>query len=185
MLITCVERWTIVKKYLRQELIKELKNQNKQEKARYDRLLIDNLRVSSIYQKATKIALYMAFDFEFATDLLIEVAQKDQKSLFIPKTYPHGKMIFVAYDPDQLQKTAFGLMEPIANQAVEKSTLDLIVVPGLGFRPDGYRLGFGGGYYDRYLSDYKGETVSLIYPCQQVNFEVDSYDIPVRKVLLP
>ena len=92
-------------------------------------------------------------------------------------------MIFVDYDPDNLVATSFGLMEPASDLAVEKSEIDLIHVPGVVFNAEGYRIGYGAGYYDRYLSDFEGETVSTVYPCQKHDFQPDSYDIPVKEVV--
>ena len=58
-------------------------------------------------------------------------------------------------------------------------------VPGLCFMKNGYRLGYGGGYYDRYLQNYKGMTVSLAFSDQVVDsLPVESFDIPVEKIVL-
>ena len=94
-------------------------------------------------------------------------------------------MEFVAYDPQKLKQTSFGLLEPEeGSQAIDQSEIDLIHVPGVAFQKDGYRLGYGGGYYDRYLADFDGATVSTIYACQEVDFSPASHDIPVQEVLV-
>ena len=87
------------------------------------------------------------------------------------------------YDPDNLVATSFGLMEPASDLAVEKSEIDLIHVPGVVFNAEGYRIGYGAGYYDRYLSDFEGETVSTVYPCQEMDFIPYSHDIAVREII--
>ena len=92
-------------------------------------------------------------------------------------------MIFVDYDPDNLVATSFGLMDPASDMAVEKSEIDLIHVPGVVINAEGYRIGYGAGYYDRYLSDFEGETVSTVYPCQEMDFIPYSHDIAVREVI--
>ena len=59
---------------------------------------------------------------------------------------------------------------------------DVIHVPGVGFNPAGFRIGYGGGYYDRYLADYDGHTVSTIYEFQKVEFQADCHDMAVKEV---
>ena len=93
-------------------------------------------------------------------------------------------MIFVVYDEADLQITKFGLKEPRSEEALEKSAIDLIHVPGLAFNNEGYRIGFGAGYYDQYLADFQGDTVSTIYSFQKFTFEPSFFDIPVKEVLV-
>ena len=168
---------------LRKSIIAYLKNQDKAEKALKDQALLDDLLATKAYKDAKTIATYLAFDFEYNTELLIKQAQKDGKTILVPKTYPKGKMIFCVYNPQQLVKTKFGLWEPVDDVAVEKSDIDLIHVPGVGFNQDGFRIGYGAGYYDRYLTDYSGQTISTIYDCQKADFQPYSHDVAVMEVL--
>ena len=71
---------------------------------------------------------------------------------------------------DQLESVYFGLLEPIESKTkkVEPKEIDLMIVPGLGFDKDGFRLGVGGGYYDRFLQNYNGNTLSLAFQEQMV-----------------
>ena len=86
----------------------------------------------------------------------------------------------------QLEVVYYGLQEPVEEQtsAVIHNEIDLLFVPGLSFETKGYRLGHGGGYYDRYLAQYQGETVSLAFPVQVVDeIPVEPFDIPVQKIV--
>ena len=98
--------------------------------------------------------------------------------------YQEAKVI-VVYDPQQLVKTSFGLLEPQGDlEVVDASQIDLIHVPGLAFTTEGYRIGYGGGYYDRYLEHFAGHTLSTIYPCQIKDFIPENHDIPVQEELI-
>ncbi|MGV3011761.1 5-formyltetrahydrofolate cyclo-ligase [Streptococcus thoraltensis] len=175
----------MTKKELRKEMILKMKNFSKNilQKDRADAMLLEKLVSTTSYQNAKIVATYLSMVNEFNTNLFISQAIKDKKTVVIPKTYPNGKMIFVKYDKNQLQKTSFGLLEPISDLEVKKSEIDFIHVPGVVFSPDGYRIGYGAGYFDRYLADYTGDTISTIYPFQLQDFKKEPFDIPVRKLL--
>ena len=174
-----------MKKALRKQVLQELKSLSAEEKEVMDAWLTEQLLLHPFYKEAKAIATYLSFPHEFQTARLIEQAQKDGKTLLIPKTYPYGKMDFVLYEPEKLERNSFGLLEPQGKTIVfEPSQIDLIHVPGLAFNPSSYRIGYGGGYYDRYLEHFPGPTISTIYPCQIQNFQPEHYDIPVEEVLI-
>ena len=114
---------------------------------------------------------------------LIDQAQADGKRVLVPKVIGPGQMVFLPYDPEHLQESYFGVLEPSRGQVFSKEAIDLIHVPGLAFNAKGYRIGHGGGYYDRYLADYQGATVSTIYDFQQAIFKEEDHDIPVQEVI--
>ena len=174
-----------MKSELRKQVLQEMKVIPQKQKNTMDRALTDRLLHHPFYQEAKVIATYLSFPHEFQTQELIEQALKDGKKVLIPKTYPQGRMEFVVYDPQQLVKTSFGLLEPQGNlEVVEPSQIDLIHVPGLAFTREGYRIGYGGGYYDRYLEHFAGHGLSTIYPCQVQEFNSEEHDIPVQEVLI-
>ena len=174
-----------MKSELRKQVLQEMKVIPQKQKNTMDRALTDRLLHHPFYQEAKVIATYLSFPHEFQTQELIEQALKDGKKVLIPKTYPQGRMEFVVYDPQQLVKISFGLLEPQGNlEVVDASQIDLIHVPGLAFTREGYRIGYGGGYYDRYLENFAGHSLSTIYPCQIQNFNSEDHDIPVQEVLI-
>ena len=174
-----------MKAELRKKILQEMKVLSQEQKQAMDRDLTERFLQHPFYQKAKTIATYLSFPHEFQTQELIEQALKDDKKVLIPKTYPKGRMEFVVYDPQQLAKTSFGLLEPQGDlEVVEPSQIDLIHVPGLAFTKEGYRIGYGGGYYDRYLENFGGHSLSTIYPCQIHNFNSEDHDIPVQEVLI-
>ena len=174
-----------MKSELRKQVLQEMKALPREQKQFIDQALTERLLQHPFYQEAKIIATYLSFSHEFQTQELIEQALKDGKKVLIPKTYPKGRMDFVVYDPKQLVKTSFGLLEPQGDlEVVDASQIDLIHVPGLAFTTEGYRIGYGGGYYDRYLEHFPGHTLSTVYPCQIQDFSPENHDIPVQEVLI-
>ncbi len=174
-----------MKSELRKQVLHEMKAISQEQKQFIDQALTEQLLQHPFYQEAKIIATYLSFPHEFQTQELIERALKDGKKVLIPKTYPKGRMDFVVYNLQQLVKTSFGLLEPQGNlEVVDASQIDLIHVPGLAFTTEGYRIGYGGGYYDRYLKHFSGHTLSTIYPCQIKDFIPENHDIPVQEVLI-
>ena len=174
-----------MKAELRKQVLQEMKALPRQQKQAIDQALTELLLQHPFYQEAKVIATYLSFPHEFQTQELIEQALKDGKKVLIPKTYPKGRMDFVVYDPQQLVKTSFGLLEPQGNlEVMDASQIDLIHVPGLVFTTEGYRIGYGGGYYDRYLEQFSGHTLSTVYRYQVQDFIPEKHDIPVQEVLI-
>ena len=174
-----------MKAELRKQVLQEMKAISQEQKQAMDQALTDQFLKHPFYQEAKVIATYLSFPHEFQTQELIEQALKDGKKVLIPKTYPKGRMDFVVYDPQQLVKTSFGLLEPQGDlEVVDASQIDLIHVPGLAFTTKGYRIGYGGGYYDRYLEHFSGHTLSTVYDYQVQDFIPANHDIPVQEVLI-
>ena len=174
-----------MKKTLRKETIAAMKELPESVKIQADEQLTQRLLELPAFQEAKTLATYLSMGHEFSTASLIQAALQDGKRVCVPRTYPQGRMEFVEYDPDILEKTRFGLLEPNEKgKLVDKAEIDLIHVPGLVFQSKGYRIGYGGGYYDRYLADFAGKTVSTIYSIQQGDFQPEAFDQAVQEVLV-
>lgn len=174
-----------MKSELRKQVLQKMKSLPQEEKMRIDQELTTRFLLHPFYKKAEVIATYLSFPHEYQTQCLIEHAVQDGKKVLIPKTYPKGKMDFVVYNPQQLVRTSFGLLEPEGELlVVDPFQIDLIHVPGLVYTTEGHRIGYGGGYYDRYLTAYKGHTLSTLYPFQIQEFIPDDHDVPVQEVLM-
>ena len=88
-------------------------------------------------------------------------------------------------DLSGIAKGSFGIPEPVADEPVANDPKALILMPGLAFDREGHRIGYGGGYYDKYLNAQPGHpTVALCYAFQmQSHLETEEFDIPVDLVL--
>ena len=174
-----------MKKTLRKETIAAMKELPQSVKAEADSQLTQRFIQLPAFQEAQTLATYLSMGHEFSTASLIQAALQSGKRVCVPRTYPQGRMEFVEYDPNILEKTRFGLLEPNeTGKVVDQSKIDLIHVPGVVFQSKGYRIGDGGGYYDRDLADFTGKTVSTIYSIQQKDFQPDTFDQAVQEVLV-
>ena len=172
-----------MKESIRTALLQALDLQDREQKVRKDRDMTALILAHPSYQAAQTIATYLPMDHEFDSYGLIEAAQAAGKRVLVPKVVGPGQMVFLPYDPNQLVESYFGVLEPRSGQAVDKADIDLIHVPGVAFNDRGYRIGHGGGYYDRYLADYPGATISTIYDFQRKEFSEENHDIPVQEVI--
>lgn len=150
-------------------------------KKQYEYQMRDQLWKSTSYQQARTLAIYWPLAGEFDTRPVINQALKEGKEVLLPVVQPQQHMIFAPYGP---LVNRHGIMEPQEIKEVVKANIDLIIVPGLCFDAKGYRIGYGGGYYDRYLADYAQYTASFVFPYQQVeNLPVDDFDRPIQQLI--
>lgn len=85
--------------------------------------------------------------------------------------------------PD-LEEAGNGIREPVSAETVPRNDIDIAVVPGIAFDRDGNRIGYGGGYYDRFLSDFTGYTIGVTYSdFLRDELPTDTWDVPVDTVL--
>lgn len=101
---------------------------------------------------------------------------------------PHRQMAFLPFTSrEDLVVSSFGLSEPVYNEDLVNQEPDLVIVPGLAFAKDSnYRVGFGGGYYDRFLAKYPGKTVALVPSAmnfETADWEVEDHDIKIQHLI--
>ncbi|ELK46214.1 5-formyltetrahydrofolate cyclo-ligase [Halobacillus sp. ACCC02827] len=148
----------------------------------------ENLFRSSLWKTADVIGVTLSQAHEWSTKGIIEEGWRDDKTIVIPKCFPDTKQMafYRLEDYDQLEKVYFGLLEPDPERAemVDKMQIDLLLVPGLLYDAEGYRIGYGGGYYDRFLEDFRGTTMMMAAEMQQQErLPIESYDQPVHYIL--
>ncbi|WP_340001904.1 5-formyltetrahydrofolate cyclo-ligase [Oceanobacillus sp. FSL K6-0127] len=173
---------------LRKEAIDRLKKIAMHEKKKIEDQLKERLLSSELWKNANTIGMTIAQDFEWATGSIIEAGWKQNKRIVVPKCIPVDKQLhFYAINTfNQLESVYFDLLEPIPDRKrfVAKKDIDLLIVPGILFDKHGYRIGFGGGYYDRFLVDFNQKTVSLCSDEQLVDhIPKEKHDLPVQYVI--
>jgi 5-formyltetrahydrofolate cyclo-ligase len=115
-------------------------------------------------ERAGRIALYAALPYELPTRHLFDVVIEKCGAALLPRTVdPLGLEFFAVERWEALRPGAFGVLEPPADgAAVRLGPGDVVVVPGVAFDPDGYRLGHGKGYYDRAFAAELGDSPTLV-----------------------
>ncbi len=138
--------------------------------------------ISPAYRDAKQVLVYMARPYEIATSMIIFAALANHKEVGLPVCLDDGRMVFRRItDLSELRPGRFGILEP-AEDSTEliPDSGTLCVCPALCCDMQGCRLGFGGGYYDRYLADFDGVKAALCYSDSVIPaIERDEFDIPV------
>ena len=175
------------KKKVRKEIKTSLEQLTDEQRVDYTKQISRQLFNLSEWKKAKIIGITISIPPEVPTLHIIEQAWREGKEVAIPKCNPENKtMQFKKITSfEQLESVYSGLLEPVEHTLkVMPDEINLLIVPGLAFTRDGYRLGFGGGYYDRFLSGYNGSTVSLAFECQLMDkVPTELHDIPVHQVV--
>lgn len=139
------------------------------------------------YVKAETIMIYLSFGSEINTWPLLEQAWQDGKTVVVPKVQKYPKEIIAVQinSRNDLKPGFWGIYEPLVNEEFDPGSIDIVVVPGLAFDQAGYRLGYGGGYYDRFLPQVYGYQVGLCYPDFYQEIPLMPWDQKVDQVLVP
>lgn len=137
------------------------------------------------YRSARSIYGYLPFNQEVRTRPILEQALRDGKRVALPKCFGKEMRFIWVEGFDHLEVSAFGAPQPAADGPAADDSSALVLMPGLVFDRAGNRVGYGGGFYDRFLArEPLHSTVALCYDFQLVErLECDEFDIPVDLVL--
>lgn len=137
------------------------------------------------YKQAKTIYGYLPYNQEVRTVPMLEQAMKDGKRVAVPKCYGDEMRFIYMDDLSKVEKGYANIPEPIADDPVADDKTALVLMPGMAFTKDGKRMGYGGGFYDKFLaSEPDHPTVALCYDFQMVeDLPTEDYDIPVDCVL--
>ncbi|MBU8879386.1 5-formyltetrahydrofolate cyclo-ligase [Bacillus sp. FJAT-29790] len=176
------------KQISRKQMIEKLASITKPHYEHRSYRIAQSLYGDPFWKEASIVGITLSNHPEVDTYQIIRKAWEEGKQVVIPKCLPKSReMVFRTLNQfDQLESVYSGLFEPIeaVTKEVTADEIDLLIVPGLAFTEAGYRLGFGGGYYDRYLTRYKGHTLTLAFQTQIVSeLPLEGHDIPVQKII--
>ena len=141
--------------------------------------------VTEAYRMAKTIYGYMPYNQEVRTVPMLEQALRDGKKVAVPKCYGDEMKFIYLDDLTKVAKGYAGIPEPIADEPVAHDETALVLMPGLAFDPQGHRIGYGGGFYDKFLSrEPNHPTLALCYDFQMLpHLDTEEHDIPVDVVL--
>ncbi len=165
------------KKSLRNRLLE------KRDGTSYDLMKIASKKMQKRLKKinafidAQKIGVYYPIGSEILTQDIIQELLSNGKDVFLPKVIGKNIEFRKIIDFSSLEKGSFDIMEPRDDCQIDNS-LDVVLVPTVGISPTGVRLGYGHGFYDRFLSEHKTTTISLTLEKQIIkNIPKSEHDI--------
>ena len=174
------------KKEIRSLIIRKRKEQTQEEILAGTEKILRRLCALPQYLDAAVIYSFVGCKGEVATTLLIEKALKDGKKVAVPKCLGDVMEFFYIKSLSELKPGTMGIPEP---EPVEENKADvpdaLMILPGLAFSPDGGRVGFGGGYYDKFLASHPELVKVAVAFSWQIMKSVptDEHDMPVPVIV--
>ncbi|MFC9415567.1 5-formyltetrahydrofolate cyclo-ligase [Bacillus mobilis] len=173
---------------LRKQIIEHMNSLSEERYTTLSEQIAFSLYAQKEWAEAKTIGITLSMENEVNTYPIIEKAWEQGKKVVVPKCNKGTRtMTFRQISNfDQLETVYMNLREPIPalTEEVGADDIDLQIVPGVAYTGRGERIGYGGGYYDRYLVHYKGKTLSLAYSFQMVeHIPVEPFDKNVEKII--
>ncbi len=174
------------KSRLRTLLLSKRKKLSENEIKIRSNIIADTLFSLEIYKKSQNIALYHPINGEVCTNIIFNKSVLDGKKLYFPKVLGSFLEFYLVNDFSDLEPGFKDIPEPGAEATkINKDDLDLILIPGLGFDKFGNRLGYGGGFFDKYLEDLpKHKSVALAFDLQVLDcLPARKHDMKVGRII--
>ncbi|MFC4766884.1 5-formyltetrahydrofolate cyclo-ligase [Effusibacillus consociatus] len=180
------------KQELRQQILSARNSMSEAERTTKQKAIFDNLLSIPQLNEAGTILAYLAFRGEVETDEIFRWGWQAGKTMAAPVTFKEERKIIPVriQSFEELQPGAYGILEPsgireeqgnpASNETVPVARIDAVIIPGVAFDSEGGRLGYGGGYYDRFLPMLRSDTVKigLAYELQVVGrLPVEEHDV--------
>ena len=173
------------KRELRAMIRSQKRAMTNEEIAEKSRLLGALFADTQAYRNARAIYGYLPYNQEVRTVSMLEQALRDGKRVAVPKIFGDEMKFLWLDDLTRVEKGYSGIPEPIDDGPVADDPTALVLMPGMVFDPQGHRIGYGGGFYDKFLAaEPEHPTVALCYDFQVLDhLETEEFDIPVDLVL--
>lgn len=174
-----------MKKGIRKEVRQRIKELTPEQMNMAAEAIFSQIEKSDLFDNATTIALFASMKDEVPTDIALERWLEAGKHIVVPRV-EGDVMRFYDYSPERMRVGAFGILEPDGEAECPPEEIDLIIVPARAFTCKGERLGRGGGFYDKYMSDskFRAAKIGIAFACQIFDsLPCDAHDIRVDKVV--
>ena len=170
---------------LRKEIRAKKRAMTEEEIIKKSHNLCEKFLQCDAYKTAKSVYGYLPYNQEVRTWELLEQAMKDGKKVAVPKVHGEEMRFIYITDFSQVSDGYCGIPEPLNDDPIATDKDSLVLMPGLAFDRDGHRIGYGGGFYDRFLSaEPSHKTVALCYDFQLVEeLPTEEFDIPVDVVI--
>ena len=173
---------------LRKQILEHMNSLSTEQYKTLSEQIVFSLYEQREWEEAETIGITLSMEHEVNTYIIIEKAWQEGKKVVVPKCNRKTRTMTFRQivNFDQLETVYMNLREPIPvlTKEVEANEIDLLIVPGVAYTRRGERIGYGGGYYDRYLVRYKGKTLSLAFDFQIVNdIPTEPFDQNVQKII--
>ena len=177
------------KKRLRTKVLRARDAMSQEEREAKSAMIFTRLRDLHVYKEADSVALFVTYRSEMNTYLILDEILERGKSVAVPRVTGRGEMEFfrITDHKKDLEVGAFGIREPRpGSELTRPQDIDLLLTPGAVFDPFGYRIGYGGGFYDRYIKRLRPDcpVIALGFELQIVDrVPTEQFDTPVDMIV--
>ncbi len=176
------------KKAIREELLGARRALSPAEAAAKSAAICASVATLPEFAGATAVLTYVASkDNEVDTKPLIERLLAEERRVLVPATLGKGRMVWSQLEGmEELAPATFGVLEPRPEfrRDTPPPSGSIVLVPGLAFTEAGWRIGYGGGYFDRFLAGFSGTKISVAYAMQIISeMPVEAHDVPMDVIV--
>lgn len=166
----------LLKKEFRKKVISERKKQNPDIINSNSQLIFQNLLKLDEIKKAKIVMAYLDFNNEVETDSIINYLLSKEQKVVVPISIVKERKLFLSEIKDietEVSIGTYGIREPKLEfiRPVNSQDIDIVIVPAVAYDTNGYRLGYGGGYYDRFLDSLRDDCLTV-----GIAFEIQIFD---------
>ena len=157
---------------------------NIKDKEKLDNIIFNKIVSLKEYKESNLILAYVSLKEEVDTIELIKYSLKIGKQVAVPKCEGNNIIFYYIYMLEELEEGKFGILEPKTNEIVNNFDNSICIVPGIAFDKENNRIGYGKGFYDRFLEKYNGIRIGLSYTeCMCDKIDEDKNDIKMDIII--